>query len=263
MSKGFGKALPLMLAAGAAAAISKYRLHEEPMLAYQRLKNRLLSVPPPKTAAPPLDWEAIRASADATMRIRSENGSQYLETWVRGAGGAKRTPLSGDGRRGTTGPTRGNRIPQDIIDVFQTPGRQQVHMDISEDDTLWMIKDDSNLPQDQVFITFDVLAPRVSWAKRLEAWTSYRGSLSVTLQAEMISLPFGTGAICIPPSDATDYVNNCSNTQAALITMAQMDTIRFRKPVGLFADWVQVGVYDNSIWSALGGKIVRIIWERD
>jgi hypothetical protein len=252
--------VPLMLAAGAAAAISKYRLHEEPLLAYKRLKHKLLSVPPPKKDTGPFDWEAVRATADATMRFDTQDGLRYLETWVRGQERSKRilTP-HGPG----TGPSRGNSIPQDIIDVFQSPGRQQVHMDIGPDDTLWMIKDDSGLPQDQMFITFDVLAPKVSWAKKLEAWTSYRGSLSVTLTAEMIHVPFGTGAICVGPSDATDYVNNCSNGQSALVTRAQMDTIRLRKPTGLFADWVQINVYDNSIWTALGGKVVRIIWERD
>jgi hypothetical protein len=255
----------MLLAAGAAAVISKYRLHEEPLLAYKRIKRKLLSVPPPKMASGPLDWEAIRATADATMRFDTQDGLRYLETWVRGQERPKRILMPDDGARGRGGasPIEVNSIPQDIIDVFQLPGRQQVHMDIGEDDTLWMIKDDSNLPQDQMFITFDVLAPKVSWAKELEAWTSPLGSLSVTLTAEMIHLPFGTGAICVPPSAATDYVNNCSNVQAALINRAQMHTIRFRKPVGLFADWIDIATYDDSIWTALGGKIVRIIWERD
>jgi len=222
----------------------------------------MLFVPPPKKDTGPFDWEAIRATANATMRYDTQGGLRYLETWVRGQERPKRILLQDDRARGAS-PVSANRIPQDIIDVFQSPGRQQVHMDIGPDDTLWMIKDDSNLPPDQMFITFDVLAPQVSWAKRLEGWTSYLGDLSVTLQAEMIHLPFGTGAICIPPSAANDYVNNCSNVQAALITRAQMGTIRFRKPVGLFADWIEINAYDDSVWTALGGKIVRIIWERD
>jgi hypothetical protein len=215
--RGLGKAVPLMLAAGAAAVIAKYRLHE---------------------------------------------------TWVRGQDRPKRILLPDDGARGIR--WWGSGIPQDIIDVFQSPGRQHVHMDIGLDDTLWMIKDDSNLPADQMFITFDVMAPNVSWAKKLEGWTQsplgYFGSLSKTLTAEMISVPFGTGVSCVGPSDATDYTNNCSNGQAALITRTQMDRMLFRKPVGNFPFppiWEDVLWYNSSVWTALGGKIVRIIWERD
>lgn len=267
--KGLGKALTLVLAAGAAAAISKYRLHEEPLLAYKRLKQKVFTPPPPKMDTGPLDWEAIRATANATMRFDTQDGSRYLETWVRGQERPKRFLLPDDGARGIAR-FRGNSIPQDIIDVFQTPGRQHVHMDIGSNDTLWMIKDDSNLPADQMFITFDVLAPNVSWAKKLEGWTlsplGYVGSLSVSLTAEMISVPFGTGVSCVGPSDATDYTNNCSNGQAALITRTQMGAMLFRKPVGNFPFppiWEDVVWYNSSVWTALGGKIVRIIWERD
>jgi hypothetical protein len=217
----------------------------------------------------PLDWEAIRATANATMRFDTQEGLRYLETWVRGQERPKRIVLQDDGAR-AAGRFRGNDIPQDVIDVFQTPGRQHVHVDIFSNDTLWMIKDDSNLPTDQMFITFDVLAPRVSWAKRLEAWTlspqGYVGSLSAALTAEMIPVPFGTGVSCVGPSDATDYTNNCSNGQAGLITRAQMGAMLFRKPVSNFPFppiWQNVIWYNSSIWSALGGKIVRIIWERD
>src|ERR1700754_3358103 len=97
MSKGLGKAVPLMLAAGAAAAISKYRLHEEPLLAYKRIKRRLLSVPPPKKAIGPFDWEAFAAKCDASLRVDIQNGVRYLETRVRGEDGPKRTLMRDGG----------------------------------------------------------------------------------------------------------------------------------------------------------------------
>jgi hypothetical protein len=130
--KGFGKAMPFVLAAGAAAAILRFRLHEEPLLADKRLKHRLLSVPPPpKMDTGPFDWEAIRATCDATMRVDTQDGSRYLETWV-----PERVLMQDAGvRRGGT-PGRGLAIPQNNR-RFPVAGTTTA-MDIGPHDTLWM-----------------------------------------------------------------------------------------------------------------------------
>jgi hypothetical protein len=267
--KGLGKAMPLVLAAGAAAAISKYRLQEEPLLAYKRIKHRLLSARPPKKATGPFNWEAFAARCDATIRVEIQNGVRYTETRVRGEDAPTRT-LMRDG-----GVTPGLAaaaalspisIPQNVIDICQSPGRKHIGLGFGPSDTsdfVWIVKDDWGIPQDSMYILFDVDAPQVSWAKQLEIWTGNRNFLSVRLRAEMISVPFGTGVICTGPSDATDYANSCSNGQSVLIARPSMDQMWFRKPVGLFAQWIDVGFLDNSVWAAFGGKRARFIWQYD
>jgi hypothetical protein len=264
-----GKAMRLVLAAGAAAAISKYRLHEQPLLAYKRVKHKLLSLPPKKNDRGPFNWEAFSASCDACLRVDTQDGVRYLETRVRGEDSPKRTLMMQDG-----GVTRGLAaarlspitVPQDVIDVCQSPGRKRIALGFGPSDTtdiVLIIKDDYGLPQDQMLIILDVDAPQVSWAKQLELWTGDRNFLSVVLRAAMIPVPFGTGVICVGPSDATDWANSCSSGQSVLIGRASMDQMWFRKPVGLFASWIDIGFLDSSVWAAFGGKRARFIWEYD
>ena len=72
------------------------------------------------------------------------------------------------------------------------------------------------------------------------------------VRAEMISVPFGTGVICIGPNDATNWTNNCSNGQTMMLSRPPSPSLMvFRKP-GWLGSWGDAGALNSSVWAAFG-----------
>ena len=72
------------------------------------------------------------------------------------------------------------------------------------------------------------------------------------VRAEMISVPFGTGVICIGQTTLPIGPNNCSNGQTMMLSRPPSPSLMvFRKP-GWLGSWGDAGALNSSVWAAFG-----------